>query len=318
MFIDDVYSGGSAKDGDYPLLSEAISGGLFHPRCKDSTSTYYEGITTLKPATADEIDDMKRQEALEQQKSYYENQAKKCERISKYSLDSDNKQAYAKRAEVWQDKAERSDKVLKMGAKNIDLTIPATKSIDNPITAKELAEIQNRLSNIGVKNLNNAESLKTSVVIKPFVEQLEQLNDKYGKMFFRIDIVDLSDSDIAQVTPAKVLQLNKKYFNSSVEMDAIIKEFVKKCILPKGADIKYIATHEWGHFISMDDLNNPKSPMYTLFRRTKPKDFVSENAKINIHEYIADTISCSINKIPCKNTDKVLEYYLKGGSKYEF
>lgn len=47
VFIDDVYSGGSAKDGDYPLLSEAISGGLFHPRCKDSTSTYYEGITSL-------------------------------------------------------------------------------------------------------------------------------------------------------------------------------------------------------------------------------------------------------------------------------
>lgn len=45
---------------------------------------------------------------LEQQKSYYENQAEKCGRISKYSLDSDNKRAYAKRAEVWQDKAEKA------------------------------------------------------------------------------------------------------------------------------------------------------------------------------------------------------------------
>ena len=112
VFIDDVYSGGSAKDGKYPLLSEAISGGLFHPRCKDSTSTYYEGITTLKPATEDEIDDMKRQEALEQQKSYCENQAKKCGRISEYSLDSDNKRAYANRAEVWQDKAEETAEKL--------------------------------------------------------------------------------------------------------------------------------------------------------------------------------------------------------------
>lgn len=120
VFIDDVYSGGSAKDGKYPLLSEAISGGLFHPRCKDSTSTYYEGITTLKPATADEIDDMKRQEALEQQKSYYENQAKKCGRISKYSLDSDNKRVYAKRAEVWQDKAEKT-------AEKLDETVVKSK-----------------------------------------------------------------------------------------------------------------------------------------------------------------------------------------------
>lgn len=104
VFIDDVYSGGSAKDGDYPLLSEAISGGLFHPRCKDSTSTYYEGITTLKPATEDEINDMKRQEALEQQKSYCENQAKKCERIAKYSLDNENKQIYLSRAKAWRKK----------------------------------------------------------------------------------------------------------------------------------------------------------------------------------------------------------------------
>ena len=90
VFIDDVYSNGSKKDGDYPLLSEAISNGLFHPRCKDSTSTYYEGITTLKKATAEEINDMKRQEVLEQQKSHAENESKKYGRIAKDSLDEYN------------------------------------------------------------------------------------------------------------------------------------------------------------------------------------------------------------------------------------
>ena len=112
LHMEDVYSNGSKSDGKFPILSEAISGGLLHPRCKDSTSTYYEDITTLKPATEDEIDDMKRQEALEQQKSYYENQAKKCERISKYGLDSDNKRAYAKRAELRQDKAVKTAEEL--------------------------------------------------------------------------------------------------------------------------------------------------------------------------------------------------------------
>ena len=51
-------------------------------------------------------------EKLEQQKSYFENQAKKCGRISKHSLDSDNKQAYAKRAEAWQDKADETAEKL--------------------------------------------------------------------------------------------------------------------------------------------------------------------------------------------------------------
>lgn len=44
VYIDDVWSGGTKKDGEYPLLSTAIEGGLFHPRCHHGVSTYYEGI----------------------------------------------------------------------------------------------------------------------------------------------------------------------------------------------------------------------------------------------------------------------------------
>ena len=44
VYIDDVWSGGTEKDGKYPLLSTAIAGGLFHPRCHHGISTYYEGI----------------------------------------------------------------------------------------------------------------------------------------------------------------------------------------------------------------------------------------------------------------------------------
>lgn len=131
VFIDDVYSGGSAKDGDYPLLSEAISGGLFHPRCKDSTSTYYEGITTLKKVSKSELSEMEQREVLEQQKSYCENQAKKCERILKYSLDGDNKRAYAKRADVWQEKADEvSEKIDKSVAKSAESGIMKAGSDD--------------------------------------------------------------------------------------------------------------------------------------------------------------------------------------------
>ena len=44
VYIDDVWSGGTEKDGKYPLLSTAIAGGLFHPRCHHGVNTYYEGI----------------------------------------------------------------------------------------------------------------------------------------------------------------------------------------------------------------------------------------------------------------------------------
>ncbi len=112
VFIDDVYSNGKESDGKYPLLSEAISNGLFHPRCKDSTSTYFEGITTLKKVSKSELSKMKENEAIEQQKSQAENQAEKCDRIAKYSLDKDNKRIYQSRAEKWQEKADEICKKL--------------------------------------------------------------------------------------------------------------------------------------------------------------------------------------------------------------
>ena len=41
ILIDDVYSGGTSADGDYPLLSEAMEAGLYHPNCRHGSGTYY-------------------------------------------------------------------------------------------------------------------------------------------------------------------------------------------------------------------------------------------------------------------------------------
>lgn len=48
ILIDDVWSGGSRKDGKYPLMSSAVAAGLYHPRCKDSHTTYFPGIADLQ------------------------------------------------------------------------------------------------------------------------------------------------------------------------------------------------------------------------------------------------------------------------------
>lgn len=44
VYVDDVWSGGTkeeAKEKNLPLLSEAIAGGLFHPNCKHTMTTYF-------------------------------------------------------------------------------------------------------------------------------------------------------------------------------------------------------------------------------------------------------------------------------------
>lgn len=101
VFIDDVYSGGSKADGNYPLLSEAIAGGLFHPRCKDSTSTYYEGITSLEPVSSEELAKMEERETLETKQQNAERQEKRYNRLAQHSLDEDNKIKYQNRADDW-------------------------------------------------------------------------------------------------------------------------------------------------------------------------------------------------------------------------
>lgn len=75
VYIDDVWSGGKAEDGQYPLLSTAIEGGLFHPRCHHGVSTYYEGINDepeeVTKAFNNEHEDEYTQ-ALQRQKRQYE------------------------------------------------------------------------------------------------------------------------------------------------------------------------------------------------------------------------------------------------------
>lgn len=101
VFIDDVYSGGSKADGNYPLLSEAIAGGLFHPRCKDSTSTYYEGITSIEPVSNEELAQMEERETLETKQQNAERQEKRYNRLAQHSLDENNKIKYQNRADDW-------------------------------------------------------------------------------------------------------------------------------------------------------------------------------------------------------------------------
>ena len=103
ILIDDVWSGGSRKDGSYPLMSSAMAAGLYHPNCKDSHTTYFPGISTppddkfskkeIKQVEDDYKDDQKQQ--------YAQRQEEKFGRLANYSLDLMNKKLYAARQEQW-------------------------------------------------------------------------------------------------------------------------------------------------------------------------------------------------------------------------
>lgn len=114
VLIDDVWSGGG-KDGKspvtglkYPLMSHAVDAGLYHPRCKDSHTTYFEGISTPpdRKYSKAELDQIAEDYRNDQKAQYAKQQKEKFERLSKYSLDPENQERYAGKAHEWEKQVE--------------------------------------------------------------------------------------------------------------------------------------------------------------------------------------------------------------------
>ena len=183
VFIDDVYSNGKKSDGNYPLLSTAIKNGLFHPRCKDSTSTYYEGITTLGPVTPEEEAEMDRREQLETKQQYAQRQAERFDRRAEYSLDGDNKRIAQTRADEWHDRAN----TLEEKAKKAENTSPESvaksgksgiikeksKKPITPITDKAIS----RIPKVGIEGYTEEQCLEIQKQHKELLKFSKEQND---------------------------------------------------------------------------------------------------------------------------------------------
>lgn len=102
VFIDDVWSGGKASDGNYPLLSSAMAAGLYHPNCKDSHTTYFPGISTPPEGwDKEELKEIETDYKQDQRIRYAGRQVERFGRLAAYALDAGNKQRYQARLEEW-------------------------------------------------------------------------------------------------------------------------------------------------------------------------------------------------------------------------
>ena len=109
VLIDDVWSGGP-KSGKspvtgirYPLMSSAIAAGLYHPRCQDHHSTYFEGISEPpdNKYTRDELNDLADQARQEAKQQYAARQEKRFGRLAEYLLDPENQKMYELKRKEW-------------------------------------------------------------------------------------------------------------------------------------------------------------------------------------------------------------------------
>lgn len=106
VMIDDVWSGGK-PDGKHMLISTAMERGLYHPRCRDSHTTYFPGISTApdKGWTKEELEALEKDEKKRERLIYAENQAEKYDRLAENSLDPENRQSARHHANQWKEQA---------------------------------------------------------------------------------------------------------------------------------------------------------------------------------------------------------------------
>lgn len=104
ILIDDVWSGGKASDGPYPFMSSAMAAGLYHPNCKDVHTTYFPELDDEPDSkfSKKELEQVKKDYRQDQKQQYAGRMVEQFDRLSKYSIDPDNKKVYTARKEQWE------------------------------------------------------------------------------------------------------------------------------------------------------------------------------------------------------------------------
>lgn len=110
VMVDDVWSGGTAAEAKkmgYPLISQAMNAGLYHPNCRDSHTTYFPGISTPpdKKWKKSELAAVEKNVKQEARRQYAERQEEKFDRLERCAMDPENKRVYAARREEWEEKS---------------------------------------------------------------------------------------------------------------------------------------------------------------------------------------------------------------------
>lgn len=239
VFIDDVYSNGKKSDGNYPLLSTAIKNGLFHPRCKDSTSTYYPELDDLDaPFSEDEIKELDRQRGIEEKQQYAQRQAERFDRRAEYSLDEDNKRIVQTRADEWHDRADMLEEKAKK-AGNV-----------NKITDESVAK-----------------SGKSGIIKEKSKKPITPITDKAISRIPKVDIEGYTEEQCLEIQKQhrELLKFSKEQ-NENKEVAFVLKNDVSKMITEpiKGTDEKI----DFGSALQGKDLfvmhNHPRNSSYSL------------------------------------------------------
>lgn len=276
IYIDDVWSGGTAADGDYPLLSVAIQGKLFHPNCKHTSSTYFPEV--------DEADvvikgDETAEYAIIQRENEINRNMQKYKRMREGSLDPDNIKKYEDKMNRWEEKFAE----VKMASKNeIIWSRNGTK-----ITSEKYKELMDYANDKGVKLSGFRHYDGNIEIIKRLVNDVNVVAQDFPLVKERKHIVTiqldqyLNDDDFA-VTNGHIIRINANAYRNEDVLKSEYNKLSESNWFVKNTNYSSIIFHEMGHVVDN---------IYRVNSIALAKEILQVKEKIDVLNYVENNLS---------------------------
>lgn len=252
VYVDDVYSGGTkdeSKDTCYPLLSEAIAGGLFHPNCKHRATTYFPGMQN------DHSSDGKLENEPEQaEHNKCQREIQRQKRIAAGSLDENNVRVAKNRQKQWEEKDEkllkRNKNLQQKGFEIQDFSKSNKKSTgNNHIKLENYAR-----DSLKIEKVPNLEGLDYDLT-KNLFNSLAGIYNDFPETYGTIKEIILYDEGLLGIAPIGdrydefILTVNPSFYRNPDKLKRGIRNYIKDGTYAPGTTVDTVIYHELGHML---------------------------------------------------------------------
>lgn len=190
---------------------------------------------------------------------------------------------------------------------HFNLTDPRYLPVEKP---DDVERVKKYVKDVMKVNTFEAKALKNADVIEPFLKYFQEVNESYGNNggLNKISVLDLGFSDFAEVN-GRHLILNAVYFNSKGLANDVIKAFIQRGILPRKANLKYIAAHEWAHLMTQDIIDFDRKSKFWIFYKRNLDKAICSTSILDAYEFAADALAAYVTSIRCSYSIKVVRYF---------
>lgn len=291
VYYDDVYGEVTPAERRglryYPLLSNAVKGGMFHPNCKNGLSTYYEGINQPpKEPTKEEIEEMTRRYNLEQKQRECERNIRKYKRLENGSLDADNIAKYAEKRRQWTNEYNRlianNADVLRADPARLRLygitSANTPKAIKSVSDASNFKDLQSYFKKKGYKMNDAIEKLDFNSV-KDTTKGVDIVLNEFPQAKKIFAGFDIGKSGVACASFTGKISFNPAYYTDAKNLQCMIMGNTTG-FHPKNTGIVEIGSHEMGHILELALINKHNGGVLAWSECTEAKKIVSEACKL--------------------------------------